>query len=78
MSLVQPDFRQTVGFEPFIDLQAAAELLHLHPDTLKKKARAGEIPGRKIGRRWWFRMSELDAWVKSKVTSRQPQSRRVI
>ena len=39
-------------FERFIDLETAAELLQLHPDTLKRKTRAGEIPGRKIGRRW--------------------------
>ncbi len=66
------------SFERFIDLATAAELLQIHPDTLKKKTRAGEIPGRKVGRRWKYRLSELDAWAKSKLTSRQPQSRRVI
>jgi excisionase family DNA binding protein len=65
-------------FERFIDLETAAELLQLHPDTLKRKTRAGEIPGRKIGRRWKYRLSELDAWAKSTLISRQPQSRRVI
>jgi len=66
------------SFERFIDLATAAELLQIHPDTLKKKTRAGEIPGRKVGRRWKYRLSELDAWAKSKLISRQPQSRRVI
>jgi excisionase family DNA binding protein len=65
-------------FERFIDLEMAAELLQLHPDTLKRKTRGGEIPGRKIGRRWKYRLSELDAWAKSKLISRQPQSGRVI
>jgi len=65
------------SFERFIDLVTAAELLQIHPDTLKKKTRGGEIPGRKIGRRWKYRVSELDAWAKSTLISRQPQSRRV-
>ena len=65
-------------FEQFIDLQTAARLLQVHPDTLKKKARDGEIPGRKIGRRWRFRVSELDAWARSGLLSPEPQSRRVI
>ena len=65
------------SFERFIDLATAAELLQIHPDTLKKKTRVGQIPGRKIGRSWKYRVSELDAWAKSTLISRQPQSRRV-
>jgi excisionase family DNA binding protein len=60
-------------FERFIDLPTAAELLQLHPDTLKKKTRTGEIPGMKIGRRWRFRASALDAWVRSKLVSESTQ-----
>jgi excisionase family DNA binding protein len=67
-----------VAFEKFIDLKTAAKLLQLHPDTLKKKTRDGEIPGRKIGRQWRFRVSELDAWARSALVLPQPQSRRVI
>jgi hypothetical protein len=48
------------------------------PVQVKKKTRCGEIPGRKVGRRWKYRLSELDAWARSTVISRQPQSRRVI
>ena len=63
---------QAPVFERFIDLKQAATLLQLHPDTVKKKTKAGEIPGRKIGRVWKYRVSELDAWVRSALTSRQP------
>ena len=37
-----------------LDLHAAAELLGLHPVTLRGKARRGEIPGAKIGKGWVF------------------------
>jgi len=56
-------------FEPLLDLEQAAKLLKLHPDTLKKKAQRREIPGMKIGRRWRFRASRLDAWVRMKLIS---------
>jgi excisionase family DNA binding protein len=39
--------------EPLITADRAAELLKLHPKTVKKLAQAGELPGMKIGRVWW-------------------------
>jgi hypothetical protein len=35
----------------------------MHPKTLKKKAHLGEIPGRRIGKYWRFRVSDLNDWV---------------
>ena len=63
-------------FEPLIDSREAATLLHMHHKTLERKARNGEIPGYQIGGRWYFRASELDAWLRSRVNSTS-QSRRV-
>ena len=37
-----------------LDLQEAADLLRIHPVTLQGKAKAGEIPGAKIGKCWVF------------------------
>jgi hypothetical protein len=39
-------------------LEKTAEFLRIHKDTLAERARAGEIPGAKIGRAWVF-MPEL-------------------
>src|SRR5207237_2681319 len=36
--------------EPLITADRAAELLKLHPKTVKRLAQAGELPGMKIGR----------------------------
>lgn len=56
--------RQTsVMCEPLIDADRAAELLKLHPKTVKKLAQTGDLPGMKIGRVWRFRESSLDAWM---------------
>lgn len=59
--------------EPLIAADRAAELLKLHPKTVKRLAQAGELPGMKIGRVWRFRESSLDAWMSAQIQcSRHP------
>jgi excisionase family DNA binding protein len=57
--------RATDIFEPLLDSQQAAELMRLHPETLKRRARRGEIPGLKFGKVWRFRASALEAYVRN-------------
>jgi len=51
------------SFEPLLDSDEAAALLKIHPKTLQRMARRGEIPAIQIGKLWRFRASELDAWM---------------
>ena len=53
--------------EPLIDADRAAELLKLHPKTVKRLAQARTLPGMKIGRVWRFRESSLDAWMSARL-----------
>lgn len=57
-----------------LDLAAAAALMGLHPDTLAKRARAGEVPGAKLGRGWIFRREDilgiLDAQIAAQTAAR--------
>ena len=55
-------------FEPVLDSQEAATLLHIHPKTLQRLARNGEIPGFRIGKLWGFRASALNEWLESKTS----------
>jgi excisionase family DNA binding protein len=50
-------------FEPLLDSNEAAQLLKVHPKTLQRMARRGEIPSIQIGKLWRFRGSELNAWA---------------
>jgi excisionase family DNA binding protein len=52
-------------FEPLLDAQQAADLMHIHPETLKRRARCGEIPGIKFGKIWRFRASGLDTYIRN-------------
>ncbi len=46
-----------------IDLCAAAAMLGAHPETVRLKAKAGQIPGRKVGKRWMFSTIALERYL---------------
>jgi excisionase family DNA binding protein len=51
-------------FEPLLnDEQAANFLGGLHPKTVQRMARRGELPAYRIGKYWRYRASELNHWL---------------
>ncbi|PYP92023.1 MAG: hypothetical protein DMG65_05230 [Candidatus Angelobacter sp. Gp1-AA117] len=63
----QPTVAQEITFEPLLDSEDAARLLRIHPKTLQKMARNGEIQAVKIGKLWRFRASHLNAWINTRI-----------
>jgi len=55
--------RNSSLFEPLLDSKEAAALLRIHPKTLQRMARLGEISGIHIGKLWRFRASDLDQGI---------------
>jgi excisionase family DNA binding protein len=51
------------GFERLLDSVEAAGLLKIHPKTLQKLARNGEVAAIQIGKLWRFRASALNRWL---------------
>jgi len=51
--------------ERLLTLLEAAEVLRLHPRTLRQYVRRGEIEGRIIGGRWRFRRGDLDLFYEN-------------
>ena len=39
-----------------------AKYLRVHPYTVKRLARAGKIPGFKVGDQWRFDVQEIEEW----------------
>src|SRR5215469_5488652 len=69
-------FRQAFDpIEPVWNCIEAARFLRLHPKTVKRLARLGQIPGCRLGRRWFFRPSDLDAILRSGVSSSEKATR---
>ena len=57
-------------FEPLIGCEAAAKLLgNIHIKTLQRYARRGTLPGYRVAGHWFFRATELDVWLRSRINS---------
>lgn len=55
-----------IGSEKWISIDEAAYYLGVKPITVREWIKKGKnIPARKIGKKWKFKYSELDDWVKS-------------
>ncbi len=52
-----------VALREVMDIRQAAEYLGISGDTLYKYASEGFIPAFKLGNRWRFKRSLLDAWM---------------
>lgn len=52
-----------IDFEPLLSSVEAAALLRIHPKTLQRFARRGDIAGRHVGKCWRFRVSDLNDWL---------------
>ena len=60
---------ETIGSED------CAKLLHCTPEQVEELARAGEIPGLKLGRGWLFVRADLLAYLAEKAREEAQQRR---
>lgn len=51
--------------DDFIGVEQAAAFVNLKPSTIYKMASARKIPFSKVGKRLYFRPSELRGWIES-------------
>jgi excisionase family DNA binding protein len=59
-------------FEPLITAEETAVHLRCHLKTVQKMAREGRIPSIRRGKRHFFRLSEVDDWLRTMHTHAQP------
>jgi excisionase family DNA binding protein len=57
------------GIERPLTCEEAAELVRVHPKTVKRMARSGNLPGHFRFGRWFFYASELDGWMRTELHS---------
>lgn len=60
---------EVIEIERPITSEEAAELLRVHPKTIKRMAGRGELPGHFRFGRWYFYHSELDSWMRRDIDS---------
>jgi excisionase family DNA binding protein len=56
------------------NLLEAADYLKVHWQTLRRKAKSGEIPAAKLGRRWVFLQIDLVSYLRSHYSTSRPRS----
>lgn len=56
-------------FERLLDSDEAAALLRIHPKTLQRMARQGQVAAIHIGKLWRFRASVLNEWLETKLAT---------
>ena len=54
-------------------LAEAAHYLKRHPEVLRRKAAARQVPAFKLGRDWRFRKEQLDEWIAAGCPSQAEQ-----
>ena len=53
-----------IAYEPLLnDSEAARFLGGIHPKTVQRMARRGELPCYRVGKYWRYRASELSEWL---------------
>lgn len=60
-----------------LDLNQAAAFLLMSAEGLRRKAKAGQIPGRKAGRSWVFVREHLAEWISSGQNTEQLNAQRI-
>ena len=59
-----------------MNIRQAAEYLGVNPMTLYPYAQEGVIPAFKLGNRWKFKKSVLDAWMERKCAIGEAQGKK--
>ena len=55
-----------------------ATYLRVHPYTVKRLARAGKIPGFRVGYQWRFDVKEIEEWKRNQGKPKPTKRRRVL
>ncbi len=64
-----------VDIEPLLGSDRVGEILGLHPKTVERMTKHGELPGFKVGKFWRYRASALDGWINSRLQSNRQACR---
>ena len=57
------------AFAPLLNLEEAGSVLGMDWKTLERMARDRKVPAFKVGKRWKFRLTSLNAWLEHGVNS---------
>ena len=64
-------------FENYIDVNEAAKLLDVHPETVKRLIREGKLPATKFGNKWIIELDRFQVFANT-YDGRRGRTRRLL
>jgi excisionase family DNA binding protein len=55
------------SLDPLLDAKAVGRILGVHPETVLRLARAGNLQGLRFARHWRFRKADIAAWLETRI-----------
>ena len=68
-SVKKPVASEHFSTTQLLDSEEAASLMKVHPKTLQKLARKGELKGVHVGKLWRFREIDIADWIQRQLAS---------
>ena len=65
---------EKVNLAEVMTVTEVAEYLRVNPQTVYRKAKAGELPVMRIGRAIRFRRTELEEWMRAPIFTVRPST----
>lgn len=62
--------------EPWVTMKDVQEHMGVRRETISQWIAKRGLPAYKVGRQWKFKISEIDAWVRSGAADDEPQTNR--
>lgn len=60
------------------NLKEAAEFLKMHPETVRYRTKAGDLPGAKPGKNWVFLEEDLVEWIRNQYVTQERQIEKIV
>lgn len=65
---------ESMQVEKWVNLEDVADYLRITQDTARTWAREGRIPAYKVGKRYKFKISEVDEWVRNSGSTSEKEA----
>lgn len=75
LSVHEPSEKEMLDMtDTLMTAEELATYLQIHKETVYRKARGGQIPGTKVGKKWRFPKEVIDEWIRCQAMASEQAS----
>jgi hypothetical protein len=65
--------QESLAADPkFFNVSEVASIFRCDPETVKRQARSGRLPGFKFGKSWFFRWQDINSMIDTAINAAHP------